>query len=383
MPELSSTTYSETDASNNSASPGGWPEGMSPSGVNDSDRGFAGAVKRFWDRIQGKYASTGSANAYVLTPDVALAAYVTGERYSFRSNFANTGSATLNISALGAVTLQKMTGSGKANLASGDIQNGQPVTVEYDGTDFIVTTLIASDASGGTVTSVGSGSGLSGGPITGSGSLALDVNGLAEDTNPDINADFVATYDVSGTANKKVLLNKLTSGKQTVWIPAAAMRATITNGCANLAVVETTAGRPDMAVLDFDTAADEHAQFSVAFPKSWDEGTVTFRAFWTTTNVSTNGVAWGLQGVAVSDNDTIDVDFGTPAVVTDDNQSAAEDLLVTAESGALTIAGTPAEGDTCFFDIFRDVSDANDDMTEDARLIGVQLFFTTNAGNDA
>jgi hypothetical protein len=36
-----------------------------------------------------------------------------------------------------------------------------------------------------------------------------------------------------------------------------------------------------------------------------------------------------------------------------------------------------------FFRIFRDVSDGNDDMTEDARLIGVQIFFTIDAINDA
>ena len=37
----------------------------------------------------------------------------------------------------------------------------------------------------------------------------------------------------------------------------------------------------------------------------------------------------------------------------------------------------------CYFKIARDVSDANDDMAEDARLIGIKLFYTTNAANDA
>jgi hypothetical protein len=49
----------------------------------------------------------------------------------------------------------------------------------------------------------------------------------------------------------------------------------------------------------------------------------------------------------------------------------------------VTIGGTPAEGDHVFFRIFRDVSDANDDMTEDARLIGVKILFTINAATDA
>jgi hypothetical protein len=138
-----------------------------------------------------------------------------------------------------------------------------------------------------------------------------------------------------------------------------------------------------MDVLDFDDGTDEHAQFSVAFPKSWNLGTVTFQAFWTSTATDTDGVAWGLQGVACSNDGTIDVAYGTAVVVTDDNVSAAEDLLVTAESGAITIAGTPADDDLCYFRVFRDVSDGNDDMTEDARLIGIKLFFTTDANNDA
>jgi len=171
-------------------------------------------------------------------------------------------------------------------------------------------------------------------------------------------------------------------GKHTLWIPAAAMRPTSSNGCAAITDVETTAGRPDLQVLDFDTGADEAAQFQVALPKSWNESTVTFRAFWTSTATDTDGVAWGLQGVATANDDTVDVAYGTAVVVTDDNISAAEDCLVTAESSAVTIAGSPSTDELCFFRVFRDVSDANDDMAEDARLIGIQMFVTTDAGED-
>jgi len=174
-----------------------------------------------------------------------------------------------------------------------------------------------------------------------------------------------------------------TAGKETIFVPAAACQPTASNGCAALQNVETTAGRPDMQVLDFDASSDEHAQFQVAFPKSWNEGTVTFQVFWTTAATDTDGVAWALSAVAVSDNDTIDVDYGGTVVVTDDALGAAEDLCVTAESSALTIGGSPAEGDMCYFKIARDVSDANDDMAEDARLIGIKLFYTTDAANDA
>ena len=220
---------------------------------------------------------------------------------------------------------------------------------------------------------------------------ALNATNLGSGTVPD--ARFPATLPAaSGTNLTSLPAANLTGtlpamaglyGKQTIYIPSAAITPTSSNGCAARTQVETTAGRPDMDVLDFDPSSDEHAQFSVAFPKSWALGTVTYQVFWTTTATDTDGVAWALQGVACSNDGTIDVAYGTEVVVTDDNGGAAEDLMVTAESSAITIAGTPADDDLCYFRIFRDVSDGNDDMAEDARLIGIKLFFTTDANNDA
>ena len=49
-----------------------------------------------------------------------------------------------------------------------------------------------------------------------------------------------------------------------------------TNGCADLAQVELSNG-PEIKTLNFDKDSDEFAQFAVAFPKSWNEGTITFK----------------------------------------------------------------------------------------------------------
>ena len=182
-------------------------------------------------------------------------------------------------------------------------------------------------------------------------------------------------------ASGKAVVPNDTAGKQTIWIPSLAMRPTDSNGCDSITSVETTAGRPDMHVLDFDNSADEAAQFQVCFPKSWNLGTITYQVWWTGL-AATTGVAWGLQGVGVNDNETIDVAYGTIVIVTDDAQGAVEEVLKSDESSAVTIAGTPADDDICFFRIFRDVSDGNDDMAGDARLLGVKLFFTTDAEND-
>ena len=183
--------------------------------------------------------------------------------------------------------------------------------------------------------------------------------------------------DVTDATNVGTVVN----GKQTIYVPANAMNPTESNGCAAITAVETTSGRPDMQVLDFDKDSDEHAQFTVAFPKSWDLGTITYQVFWSGL-AATTGVTWALQGVGMGDNETIDVVYGTAITVDDDAQSAVEELLVSAESSAVTIAGTPADNDLTYFRIYRDVSAANDDMAGDARLHGVKIFFTTDALND-
>ena len=171
------------------------------------------------------------------------------------------------------------------------------------------------------------------------------------------------------------------AGKETIWIPAVAMYPATSNGCGSLAQTELTAQRPEVKALPFDASSDEYAQFAVAFPKSWNEGTVTFQTFWSCTGTNTGTVCFAMQGVAVSSDDTLDVAMGTAVANTALAASGtANDLMVNVESGAVTIGGSPAAGDECFFNIYRDVS--ADDQTADARLLGVKLYFTTDAAND-
>ena len=170
------------------------------------------------------------------------------------------------------------------------------------------------------------------------------------------------------------------AGKETIWVPAIAMYPNSTSG-AEAAQVELSNG-PELKVLDFDKSSDEFAQFAVAFPKSWNEGTVTFQAFFTATSTDTGTTSWALQGVALADNGDLNTAFGTAVAPTAKAMSGtANDLAVTAESGAITIAGSPSTDEYVFFQISRDVS--ADDLNADARLLGIKLFFTTDAANDA
>ena len=212
------------------------------------------------------------------------------------------------------------------------------------------------------------------GAINASGEIiaaSLDISG---------NADIDGTLETDGLTVGGVAAK--VAGKESIWIPAAAMYPSTTNPCSDLTQVETTALRPDLKVLDFAAAADDFAQFAIAFPKSWNEGTITYQPFWTVTGTNTGTMVWQLGGIAVSSDDTINTAFGTLVATTAlAHSGTSNDLMVSAESGAVTIAGSPAANDLCFFQINNDASASG--QTGAARLLGIKLFFTTDAANDA
>ena len=171
------------------------------------------------------------------------------------------------------------------------------------------------------------------------------------------------------------------AGKETMWVPAAAMYATTTDG-ADSAQVETTATRPDLKVFDFDASTKQFTQFTVAMPKSWNEGTLTYQVYWSPSTTNTGDAIFGLQAVACADNDTIDVAFGTAINITDAGIGTVEDQQITSESSAMTVAGSPAAGEQTYFQLFRDAADGSDTFTGECRVLGVKIFFTTDAAND-
>ena len=173
-----------------------------------------------------------------------------------------------------------------------------------------------------------------------------------------------------------------TAGLETIWVPAAAMYPSTTNPCSDLTQVETTALRPDMKVLDFAADADDFAQFSIGFPKSWNEGVIKFQVFWTPSTTNTGDCIWGLQGVSVADGATIDVAFGTAVTVTDAGIGTVEDQQVSAVCGDVTLTNAAVDTQS-YFQIFRDANAGGDTFTGVSRLLGIKLFFTTDAANDA
>jgi hypothetical protein len=167
----------------------------------------------------------------------------------------------------------------------------------------------------------------------------------------------------------------------TLWIPAVAMVPATTNG-ATAAQIETSTNAVMIDTIDFDTATQEYAQFTIGMPKSWNESTVTVQFLWSHPTTATNfGVAWSIESQAHSDQQPLDSSWNT-AVITTDTGATADDLYMTAFSSAVGV-GSPAEGDAVIFRVSRAVANGSDNMAVDARLHGIRLRYTSNNITDA
>jgi len=285
------------------------------------------------------------------------------------------------------LALLTATGSAVNEFTIANAATGGDPTLSATGDDSNIDIAIKPKGTGETVV----GTGAANATITSSGAhdLILDTNSgtnsgtitITDAANGDItiapNGTGVAKAVDAGDNTGAIKI----AGKETIWVPAVAMYPNTTSGCADLAQTELSNG-PELKTLDFDKSSDEFAQFAVAFPKSWNEGTITFQAFFTANSTDTGTTSWALQGVALADNGDLNTAFGTAVAPTAKAMSGtANDLAVTAESGAVTIAGSPSTDEYVFFQISRDVS--ADDLDADAKLLGIKIFFTTDAANDA
>jgi hypothetical protein len=115
--------------------------------------------------------------------------------------------------------------------------------------------------------------------------------------------------------------------------------------------------------------------WAFAMPSDYNAGTVTAVFYWMSPSSSTNSVVWGIQGVSFGDNTVLDTAFGTAVTVTDAN-NGADDVNISAATGAMTIANTPAASDFVVFRVYRDGAAGGDTLAADAELLSVRITYT-------
>lgn len=205
---------------------------------------------------------------------------------------------------------------------------------------------------------------------------------LASDAVIKPNGSVMLTYD--GTSSRWRLNrnnNALEQGRRKIFIPSHIIDPRISNG-PSVGFVEMATNKNNIMTIDFDWTNQEFAHFSYSFGNSWDKGTISFQPVWSHVTASTNfGIVWALQAVAVSDGDTLDVAYGTEQTSTDTGGTANVDYTGP-ESAAITVAGSPANGDTIMFQIKRNPTDGGDTIQVDGRLWGLWIYYNISSPTD-
>ena len=313
--------------------------------------------------------ASGTNNIYVINNSTVIGnglLPVPGRDSDSVTNFTSSGTITAAaVTASGALTTTSTATIGGDTAISGNLRSDSSADgIQINATDGSASNagdLILLDGTDGSATNAGSS--LLYEDETGDPSAYFEGN----------NVNFSAVPTITDGALKS-------AGRETIWVPALAMYGNTTSG-AEAGQTELGNG-PELKTLAFDKDSDEFAQFAISFPKSWNEGTVSFKAYFTGNSTNTGNVAFKLAGVGLADGELTNIAFGTAVQAEAKAHSGvAYNLNITRESGAITIAGTPVAEEYVFFEISRDVSE--DNFSADALLLGIKLFFTTNAGNDA
>jgi len=161
-----------------------------------------------------------------------------------------------------------------------------------------------------------------------------------------------------------------------IQVGAGSMRPSITNGAA-IADAEMTTNKNNYTFMDFsDSGGKLYAEFDFILPSDYNASTITYKVHWTANSTSTNSAVFGLQLVAIADDGTLDVAWGTAQEVTDANKSTAYDLNISPASSALTIAGTPAAGERVSCRFYRDSGNGSDTLAATARVLGIVISYT-------
>lgn len=115
--------------------PGG--VGTVPGGTGGGTPSTAVYLTRATDQAgTDKYCRSTSGNdTYVCSVTPALTVYTTGGCFILNGDTANTGAATININSVGVKSILSPTG---AALSNGDITANKPISLCYDGTQFII-----------------------------------------------------------------------------------------------------------------------------------------------------------------------------------------------------------------------------------------------------
>lgn len=133
--------YSTTASSNTSVGGISVAEGMARASVNNAIRAELADLAKYLKDQSCSVATTGSANAYLISLNAAPTAYADNMVWCATANFSNSGSATENVNSLGVKTIKKMVAGVATVLASGDYPSGHMGVFTYSSANTAIILL--------------------------------------------------------------------------------------------------------------------------------------------------------------------------------------------------------------------------------------------------
>ena len=213
-------------------------------------------------------------------------------------------------------------------------------------------------------------------------SITASAGGITLDAETDIVIDANGgdiTFKDNGTSLAAVDANGQLTAKnyRTIWVGSGAMTPAASNGAtASSDSWTSTSTYLTQDLYKFDASTDEFVFFNMVMPEQWDLGTIKVKFYWKGTSNASGNVVWGIAGNARSDDEKIDVAFGTSVTVTDASHQEADadqPVNITPATAALTIANSASAEDMIYFAVYRDANAGTDTYSDDADLIGVSI----------
>jgi hypothetical protein len=139
MPDIADVAWSERDDHNTEAVPNGWPTGAFPAYTDQVGQMMMGATKRFWNKINPVYQTSGTGDNYVVQTEIGIDQINLYEILCIRIDRSNTTTTpTLQFGTTNARTIVKVGPSGYVPLAAGDMFAGNSHTFWYNGAFYIL-----------------------------------------------------------------------------------------------------------------------------------------------------------------------------------------------------------------------------------------------------
>ena len=177
-------------------------------------------------------------------------------------------------------------------------------------------------------------------------------------------------------------------GAQQYTIRADAIVPAVTNGCNAPTVKEFGAEALTLPICVFPEGLDTIGFITWYPPENWDAGTIKIKYYWTRnddeTTPESKTVEFEFSAFSYGNNEAIGgalTETAQAVVDTTDSTAAEGKMYESAQTSAITVAGTPADSHPVIIKVLRD--DSAGTLTGDVLFLGINIEYTIDAGTSS